>query len=410
MATLEDFRADHLLLLVGTNPLPNLVAAELLLSPGGTVYLIHSRDTATVAKRLQLYLLRHKGYSVKIPQSVEEADPQDIKDKIDALLGRMKGSIGLNYTGGTKAMAVHAYRAVEHKCPNAVFSYLDAKTFEMRIDRPQWRDKVLLQVPLELKDLLNLHGAFFQKGFPKSPDDIVMLPVAQALARTAPDGGLCEWRRWCKNELRKKAHTGKGWKNKKCLQEITLTWPEAKRLAEAVVTLKRALGLPEDAASLPLDIAEITNWPFRKQDPKYLCQWLDGDWLEHYVLHSVASVANQLKLHDCAMNLKTDRNRSDMDLELDVAAMRGYQFFGISCTTSTDKYLAKSKLFEAYVRVRQLGGDEARVGLVAGWENPEKLESEVTRAWDAEGKIRVFGPQHLPDLADYLAQWFEAAS
>ncbi len=408
MSSLNEYRVDHLLLLVGTNPLPNLVAAELLLKPDGIVYLIHSRDTATVAERLQKYL-KSKGLDAKTPRSVEEADARDIENIVGSLVAKLKGNVGLNYTGGTKAMAVHAYRAVERAHSQAVFSYLDANSFEMRIDRPQWREKVLLKVTPRLEELLNLHGSFFQKGLPKSQDDIVMLPVAQALAQVAPGEGLREWRQWCDSELRGKARDGENWKRKAALREIELEWPTSKHLAEVVRLLRESLGVIQ-STTLPLAPDKLKNWPFRKRDPKYLCRWLDGDWLEHYVLHSVVSVAERLKLHDCVMNLKTDRDRSDFDLELDVAAMRGYQLFGISCTTSVDKHLIKSKLFEAYVRVRQLGGDEARMGLVAGWEGVSKFEQEVTRAWDAEGKIRVFGPQDLPNLAEGLAQWFETAS
>jgi hypothetical protein len=407
MSTWDNYRTDHLILLVGKNPLPNLVAAELLLKPGGIIYLIHSQDTALVAERLQRYF-RDRDYTAQLPPSVSEGDAQDIKRKVGDLVSEMSERVGLHYTGGTKAIAVHAYRAVEHEHPNAIFSYLNANTFEMQIDHPPWHDKVLLQVSPKLGDLLNLHGAFFQKGLPKSKDDIVMLQTAQALAQAAPHGGLCEWRNWCDRELRQKAYTGSGWRNKSELQSITLAWPSSACLADAAQSLRQELSL--SGGALPLDPTKIPGWPFRKRDPTRLCKWLDGDWLEHYVLDSVVSVGDQLKLHGCVMNLCTDRDKSDFDLELDVTAMRGYQLFGISCTTSVDKHLVKSKLFEAYVRVRQLGGDEARVGLVGGWNHPDKFEREVTRDWDAEGKIRVLGPQHLPDLANHLAQWFETAS
>jgi hypothetical protein len=38
-------KSQHLILLVGSNPLPNAVAAKLLLAEGGTVTLIHSKGT-----------------------------------------------------------------------------------------------------------------------------------------------------------------------------------------------------------------------------------------------------------------------------------------------------------------------------------------------------------------------------
>ena len=40
----DELRSDHLFLLVGKNPLPNLVAASLLAKPGATIWLLHSDD------------------------------------------------------------------------------------------------------------------------------------------------------------------------------------------------------------------------------------------------------------------------------------------------------------------------------------------------------------------------------
>jgi hypothetical protein len=186
---------------------------------------------------------------------------------------------------------------------------------------------------------------------------------------------------------------------------LSLSWPDAPALRDAVKTLKQELGLPADAPRLPLDPARL-QWPFGKHQPRYLCQWLDGMWLEQYVLAQIHQVADEADIHDAVMNLKTDKRRSDFDFEFDVAAMRGYQFFGISCTTSANKGLVKSKLFEAYIRARQLGGDEARVGLVCGYEDARRFESEVVQEWLAHDKIKIFGPHELPTLSDHLVEWF----
>ncbi|MEA3395841.1 MAG: hypothetical protein U9R05_00065, partial [Chloroflexota bacterium] len=132
-----------------------------------------------------------------------------------------------------------------------------------------------------------------------------------------------------------------------------------------------------------------------------------GEWLEHYVLAELLKIAYDAQVHDCGMSLATDQSRgaSDFDFEFDVAALRGYQFFGISCTTSSNKDKAKQKLFEAYIRARQLGGDEARVGLVCAYEKAYRFEAEVEQEWLAKGKIKVFGPRKWPYLAACLKEW-----
>jgi len=43
--------------------------------------------------------------------------------------------VGLNYTGGTKAMSVHAYHVLRQAFPRGCFSYLDAASLKMVINR-----------------------------------------------------------------------------------------------------------------------------------------------------------------------------------------------------------------------------------------------------------------------------------
>ncbi len=55
MSDLEAYQTDYLFLLVGMNPLPNYIAALLLVRDGGTIYLFHSRGnqgTEKIASRL----------------------------------------------------------------------------------------------------------------------------------------------------------------------------------------------------------------------------------------------------------------------------------------------------------------------------------------------------------------------
>ena len=101
----------------------------------------------------------------------------------------------------------------------------------------------------------------------------------------------------------------------------------------------------------------------------------------------------------------------ELGFEFDVIGLRGYQLFAISCANANDKETIKLKLFEVFVRARQMGGDEARIAVVcrapAHDENrtPEAIEDEIRREWDREGKIRIFGEEHLPDLPTHLAEW-----
>ena len=76
-----DLRSDHLFLLLGENPLPNWVAARLLLKEGGQVYLVHSPHTKEVAQRLQALLLDSKAIQAE-RYEVPEADESEIYRRV----------------------------------------------------------------------------------------------------------------------------------------------------------------------------------------------------------------------------------------------------------------------------------------------------------------------------------------
>lgn len=103
------------------------------------------------------------------------------------------------------------------------------------------------------------------------------------------------------------------------------------------------------------------------------------------------------------LNLKDSRN-----FESDVLIIKGFQVFLISCianSRSKESSETKKHLFEAYVRARQLGGDEARTAVVCLLDNSDAIETEMKRDWLPIGGIRVFGREHLDQLATHLNSW-----
>lgn len=136
------------------------------------------------------------------------------------------------------------------------------------------------------------------------------------------------------------------------------------------------------------------------------------------------------------MDLKVkvpDKKTGGTEFQFDVVAIRGYQLFAFSCTTESGDHendterrgifnsrlesgpgrvLLKQKLFEAYVRARQMGGDEACVALVCAMEQGEadKLQEEMRRDISPEGRIRVFGRGCLAKLTGYIADWIRQQS
>ncbi|CAN5550312.1 hypothetical protein BH10CHL1_BH10CHL1_32920 [soil metagenome] len=438
---LTPYHTDHLFLLIGSNPLPNYIAARLLLKPDGKLYLVHSKDgeqrgtrTSTQNVAEALATLLHESYqieaSTRIP--VDESNADDIYEKVTDALNALKarGSVGLHYTGGTKAMAVHAYRAVENfgksNSQQTVFSYLDAASMSLSITgsgRSQ-----LAPIPLDiwsrvsdgdepsLSDLVKLHREQFDKT---KTEDQVLIEFAKELAIACSKPNIAkQWRDWCDRVLRGRSYNrqtkqwetigarkanDQDWQAETKLKQLTLDLPVESILNEL---LQNYLGVAAGGKLTLEQARQLVGFEYCAD----LCQWLDGEWLEYYVVECVRQcqqVDNEGRtLHDCLRSVRITGNSTQHDFELDVMAMSSYRFFGISCTTGMD--MTKLKLFEAIIRGRQLGGDEARVAIIApiSPEKAEKYQREVNEDWQLGAPIRVFGFSDLPKLTDKLKPWF----
>jgi hypothetical protein len=388
---LERFRTKNLFLLMGTNPLPNYVAAKLLSIPEGCVYFVYTKETNNITDKLIKLLELNEKQFCKVP--TEDTDAYNVFSQVFSYSNGKK-DIGLNYTGGTKIMSVHAYRAIEKTCPEAVFSYLDARELSMRISKLNepllhpW--PVNLLVTLSISDLLRMHGYTLDEN--KTP---IKDPIHPEIARDLAEVPIENLRCWCNYNLR--SGPGTPIKRKKS---------QRKELLE--------VKLPNDPclAGIRLGcntLGELSEkW---KMDIVELAEWLDGKWLEHYTLWAIREEASSCNINDVCLEIKPNEKK----FEFDVAAMRGYQLFAISCSTESKKGRLKQKLFEAYIRARQMGGDEARVGLVCCASpddpdsNPDKIEQELQVEWEAKDKICVFGTDSLPILREKLADWFKSS-
>jgi hypothetical protein len=438
-AEMDQYQVKHLLLLVGSNPLPNAVAAMLLARSGTIITLVHSDDAFGVAQRIQAWW-KDKGLPEPRLKKIAESEPGSIfRGVSDELKEVGAASVGLHYTGGTKAMSVHAYRAIEQWANQQqkqgqnikpVFSYLNPRKLEMVFDpMDPASGEVGRIVPvsekamLSLDDLLNLHGLELEH----KPSTQSLLPktAGALLSVSSQSDAATAWREWIREELFWKAmrleltlvkcdrapdenrclanHPSKRkWRSKGQLKKTMLQWPSAELLQIVTEAMKDELGQTDS-----LNIGEAAN-VCGYREPEDFCKWLNGLWLESSSLQALQECIRDCSLHDVYINLKP--KGKVMDFEFDVVAIRGYQLFAISCSTDSDKGFLKLKLFEAVTRARQLGGDEARVAMVCCSSEPEKVEQEVRRDVDPEGRIRVFGQPQLADLGSYLKQWIQKQS
>lgn len=395
----EQHKVNHLFVLVGENPLPNYVAARTLLHDGGKVYLVFTKNTIFQKDRLQgedgLHKLGIKCQPVDL--SNNESNAQEIYDIIKKRVNESarEGKVGLNYTGGTKAMAVHAYRAIQELKPDAIFSYLDPRRLKMWINEGN-QEPTAYDVPLKvsLEELFNLHGKYWLTKHP--PRTKPYLPdLAEAIA-----------------ELYQEETSEQIWKNVVSELKQGRKSPELPPNTEEI--LNRYVDLSDNQPKLTQESQKdgIDDWEkFNKWVMK------EGDWLESYVLNQIQKISEDINpdFQDIRMSFHVVDDKSKIHrenyksakFELDIAFIKGYQLFAISCTVSHKDEVCKKKLFEAYLRAKELGGDEARVALVCCSADPEKIEEDMARFGTRDPKVKVFGRNHLAKLDEAIADWID---
>lgn len=391
MAEFSPYQTDVLFLLIGANPLPNYVSALLLAKTRGTVYLLHTDATLKVAERLSEQIQQGRSDLVLIPWEISKSDPQLIEQQLRRLTDELgpNANVGLNYTGGSKPMAVQAYHTLRASYPRGIFSYLDADTLSLMIEAPGLPTQQVFVgqgVKVDFKTLFALHGYELTVRRPPA----IPPPLCQALIEVhSTKEGFGDWRAWLQT-------FGRG-------DPQLPTVADYPSLAQVIGVFEALCG---DGSPTPARLAAQLGC---KNNRLVSCaKLLIAEWLQEYVYETLHALAPELGLHQVGMEMEFERP-GQRGLELDAAAMLGYQLFAISCMVTDRTQSAKDHLMETFVRARQLGGDEARFALVCCLETPDMMESEVDQVWGAEDKIRVFGREHLLDLAQHFRDWITTA-
>ena len=390
MNDLSAFRVQHLVLLVGTNPLPNYVAALLLAAEQGDVYLLHTANTLQVAERLSAQIHKKRPDLTFIPWEIHKSDPQRIEQQMKRLARKLgpNAQVGLNYTGGSKPMAAQSYHSLRTAFPRGIFSYLDADTLSLVIEAPGLPTQQIFvgqSVAVDFETLFALHDY----EIPHPRQEAKQPQFCRSLVDVhLTSQGMRDWYTW-RRTLSQAAPLLPG----------AAQYPTLRPVIEAFVDLSQGQTPLEDGVAKALGFTSLRS----------CADFFKGKWLEEYAFDALASQAEVLKLQDWGIGLQPQKP-GQRPFELDIAAIRGYQLFAISCMATDRAAKAKEHLLEVFVRARQIGGDEARFAVVCLVDNYQALQDDVSETWNAQDKIRVFGREHLPDLAQHFQEWITTAS
>ncbi len=435
---------SDLILLMGTNPLPNYVVAKYFILENKflqRIWIIHSEEKANInqaetkklAENLKLIIeMEQNDYSRRvriklIPLSDISSARQIMKDIEEKLTDGIKGeanfsSCHLNYTGGTKAMAVHVYRKLEQELShNCTFSYLSGRDFKLKDDLEgavtrDLRDKI----NIGLDTLMKLHG--YKKS--NEQDNPNWPCVLDKFTEIIAQGKLKEYLQWVNKFVSAKYYNEKGFIKKTSsflahnqlldqdgninkLKLIELQNNFRKETPEFIIELLKEI--PEEhslliGGELWTPAPKLPNKDFIYRLGAAVKDFLHGKWLEAYVQEIVTDNIERINQEEkrCISvtgNWEIKKIGQTKPFELDVIMLNGYQVVGISVTTSGNESVCKEKGFEVLHRVNQVGGDEGKAILVTCLEKPKRdtLAGELRLISGSTGdKLEVLGTEELP--------------
>jgi hypothetical protein len=407
---MQDF--NKLILLVGTNPLPNFVVAEYFMKNNHSLNEIiflyseekqYQRGTREYAENLQKLLQgRHKNINLNF-RSIHLSDISSAKEIERNLEERLTShlenshSIHLNYTGGTKVMATHIYRWIENYAKRnnitASFSYLDARTFQI-VDDAQGRitDDLRKEIGLNLEELIKLHG--FERTNEPSDDDLNLFNNAIEKFKELIDNGSIGTYLNNYKEYRQKIFTDE---ENNLIRKTKKLKSRIKENISQGVLLDVVKSMP-DKYKLFNDDGSFKEPKTNKHTEKAV-EFLDGKWLELYVYNVLKrNISDKnIALYNNWVIKKSEWQSPNQNFELDVILLKGYQLIGISCTTSEKKGECKNKGFEIFTRTRQIGGEEARAVLITMLPDPKDLQGELEIDTGGKENILVLGANDLKE-------------
>lgn len=448
---------DTVVILVGTNPVPCVVSALALAGEQDHVCLCRTKDkiVRTRATNIHRFLRKDDWYLGNQLSycDIDHARPDLIAGPlVDHLKALTPGGVNVCYTGGTKAMAVHAVRAVADAFPDVplVFSYIDSHRNSLQVtfggaheragdtravsllpERLPPDEKDLLTI--DLQDTLDLH-TWKLKSYWEHP---VFPRAALALLDLYATGDLDIRRAWAGWANRYKG-TRHGTKSDAARRELEqkakkrVEMPDDDRFQGFVdawrADIDELFGALRDGWTLS-DLADIAPDPSHSDENPglpvrldYLRHWLSGGWLESAVMELLCQLRDdeRSKVTGALMGVRTAGAIGGpfKPPELDCLTVAGYRMGHFSCTTNDadperpGKFReAKLKLFEAIARGRQLGGDETQIALVcpASPETAKWLERELNEDFGAGRLARVFHAGDMANLKDEMRAWFQNA-
>ncbi len=395
-----------LILSIGSNPMPNFITAKYLLDENRVRYektkmpiphkilFVYSSNTEKFKKSIVKQLGISKNSIKCINLGEEQRNFDKIKKKVSKKIGKKDpfeigelgnlNSIHLNYTGGTKVMAVaisEAVRECEHK--TIIYSDLSYSDFQLTLrngDSYPTIDSINKFVELSIEGIYDLH-CLEKPDFKKENSEFYSDKFVRFLFSKV------------------QAHKNKD-----------------KDFYDKLWDIKFDKKNKEDLLNSIGKVYTPSKVPLTKKDFESLKKFICGDWLEEYVFATLTEIKVECGITDLAWNIKAKiKKNSNRDFEIDVIAIKGCKSFVFTCTTDYSSGICKGKAFEGIYRSEQLGGEHSKTILVCladdyggGHDNETVKNIEIDMSqFNAAENFTILGSDDISNKADFKDKLIE---
>lgn len=404
-------RSDVLYLIVGNNPMPNLISIATRINSIGQINCFYTNQTEKIFRQLKSVVERKvrennlmieiNGLKIDCINDISKVKKQ-LTDKIIISDAEM-GTIELNFTGGTKVLSSAAFVVFKDKSANfsgtSILSYFDGENEEVNsliLNRGTKNENYETVKYSDLDDILRI----------TSKDIVEVHNVSGLIKLEAP-------------EIRFKNLSDKIFNEVMVSREHSIEFPNK---AYEVFNNKKKKEIDENYSELIDEVINHKKWQyftkkndFYEADKSYLdmnsknkeeyIKCLKGFWLEEYMTSILLELKEEAIIEEIFSSVKKKREEQD-DFEVDLMVYNNFSLKCISVTTLEKYEDAKFKLYEVKTRADQLAGDETRIAYINICEDNEVLSKEYKKTWQKDLKdTLIISYNNLSDCKELIKKW-----
>lgn len=338
-------KSDNLFLVIGTNPMPNLIAIANRVKVGGNIYLIASSKeessfgTGGIANKIKTELEGKKIFNKIEIISVNKNSEESITGELEASANKKDRIMELNYTGGTKFLSSICYSYFQDKIRSenrkVILSYFD-----------NIKDKFIIEENLNQgRKYKEVYANKAKFGEIFSLEDIVKCHnIDIEIEKKEPNYGQYGY------QFGEKFRTLDTNEKSEIIRKLNCI--HRSKDSNEMIKFTRDFISNEAAEYLEKESEKLTE----KKKREYLCKFLFGDGFEEYFLKILLDMEESNEVEEFIWSFNPKRKKNKNEMEIDFIIRNGYDITAMSVTMCETIEECRSKLYEIITRAEQLGG------------------------------------------------------